>query len=221
MGFMWFVPAIVSLWFLFFVIFIFLILFSIVIDLVGVLGVWYPCSLVFSLLVWFVYMLIFHDGVVKFLDIWVQKVLPSGALRLRISTFLLFSSLIRPNSISRESFIGIFSWRLIILNVSIGNRTEFTSINLKYLILIQTLTIKILTVLPILIHVLELRREDNIIILGVDLSVGIVVISMIMGMIRFDVFGRSVLFFEVVVIFHWEVLFAGVGMLGVSSPTCY
>ena len=166
-------------------------------------------------------MLIFHDGVVKFLDIWVQKVLPSGALRLRISTFLLFSSLIRPNSISRESFIGIFSWRLIILNVSIGNRTEFTSINLKYLILIQTLTIKILTVLPILIHILELRREDNIIILGVDLSVGIVVISMIMGLIRFDVFGRSVLFFEVVVIFHWEVLFAGVGMLGVSSPTCY
>ena len=221
MGFMWFVPAIVSLWFLFFVIFIFLILFSIVIDLVGVLGVWYPCSLVFSLLVWFVYMLIFHDGVVKFLDIWVQKVLPSGALRLRISTFLLFSSLIRPNSISRESFIGIFSWRLIILNVSIGNRTEFTSINLKYLILIQTLTIKILTVLPILIHVLELRREDNIIIIGVDLSVGIVVISMIMGMIRFDVFGRSVLFLEVVVIFHRDVLFAGVGMLGVSSPTCY
>ena len=115
----------------------------------------------------------------------------------------------------------IFSWRLIILNVSIGNRTEFTSINLKYLILIQTLTIKILTVLPILIHVLELRREDNIIIIGVDLSVGIVVISMIMDLIRFDVFGRSVLFFEVVVIFHRDVLFAGVGMLGVSSPTCY
>lgn len=166
-------------------------------------------------------MLVFHDGVVKFLDIWVQKILPTGALRLRISTFLLFPSLIRPNSISGESLIGIFSWRLIILNVSIGNRTEFTSINLKYLILIQTLTIKILTVLPILIHILELRREHNIIILGVDLNVGIVVISMIMGLIRFDVFGRSVLFFEVVVIFDWEVLFAGVGMLGVSSPTCY
>ena len=135
--FLWLVSCIVLFrFFIFSLLFIFFVQLCLILNLMRVLGAWLSEALTIFLLAGLILQLVFHYGVIEFLNIWVQEFLPSWTLGSSFSYFLLISWSIGPHGITEDPVLHVLGWWIIVLDVCVGDGTKLAVIDLKYLIFV-------------------------------------------------------------------------------------